>query len=207
MSIRAGLIGLLAGAQLIASGCAVEQDAHEAGEVGLSAQAFELGPWAESSWNWYSSIDELPLRICIELEQGTTMPEGTLRFLISSAVYKWVEAVQPIATTDLYHEVDYSCPRLVDGPLWDILAVLHRGSGRAWNYGDEIELYEDDPIFFESLLHELGHSFGLADTYDEASGGCKPDQPHSVMCDANLDTLQPDDIRGAQEAFRLVHPD
>jgi hypothetical protein len=202
---------LLIGALLAASGCAAElgdsADGKAAGKVGLTTQAYELASWVDSVWNRYSSIDQLPLRICIDREPGTTMLDSTLRIMLAFAVDSWVSAVQPITTTPLYNTVDFSCPRSIDGPLWDILAVLHTGPGRAWNYGDEIELYEDDPLFYESLLHELGHSFGLADTYDEATGGCKPGQPSAVMCDSNFQSLQPDDILGAREAFRTVHPD
>ena len=61
------------------------------------------------------------------------------------------------------------------------------------------------------LLHELGHVFGLVDTY-VVGGGVKTGQPHSIMSSAipfqnstGKLTLADDDIRGAQWLYNYFH--
>jgi PAN domain len=62
-------------------------------------------------------------------------------------------------------------------------------------------------IGYNTVLHEIGHAFGLGDTY--AEGGFFCDIHHdrfapastSVMCNANFANLQPDDIAGVQHLY------
>lgn len=56
------------------------------------------------------------------------------------------------------------------------------------------------------ILHELGHAFGLLDTYEGRGGKCKPNQPKSVMCTANFSEPQSDDEQGIQALYRRVFP-
>ena len=62
---------------------------------------------------------------------------------------------------------------------------------------------------YETILHEIGHVFGLNDTYDEnAAFTCKWGQPRSVMCPVSgtpPSALFPDDIAGIQMAFCSIH--
>lgn len=64
-----------------------------------------------------------------------------------------------------------------------------------------------DPYFadYTVLLHEIGHAFGLADTYD--SDGCKFGQPNAVMCGRRAKHVQllPDDINGVKHNFCKFH--
>ena len=53
-------------------------------------------------------------------------------------------------------------------------------------------------------LHELGHAFGLLDTYNGRGGSCRSGQPDSVMCWAKFETLQPDDIDGVRAVFTAL---
>ncbi len=62
------------------------------------------------------------------------------------------------------------------------------------------------------LLHELGHSFGLCDTYD-VTQNCDPNfsshwnnEPPSVMGMANYLYLSPDDIEGIRALFQRFAP-
>jgi hypothetical protein len=105
--------------------------------------------------------------------------------------------------------VEFTCDVINNDniPLYDFVVIMHAGGGRAWNHGDVVDLYDAEPLFYETVLHEMGHNFGMGDSYDEANGGCLPFQPPSVMCDSTFTTLQQDDIRGARQAFRLVRPD
>lgn len=69
---------------------------------------------------------------------------------------------------------------------------------------------EEGAVFwstFPALLHELGHSFGLCDTYDATmKDQCDPalssaEQPASVMRDANYLDLTPDDATAIRRLF------
>lgn len=60
---------------------------------------------------------------------------------------------------------------------------------------------------YRALIHELGHSFGLCDTYIATmKDRCDPnfssvDQPSSVMKDSNYFYLTDDDKEGIQRLF------
>ena len=58
---------------------------------------------------------------------------------------------------------------------------------------------------YSTILHELGHAFGLGDTYD--SSGCKFGQPNSIMCGSKREfpELQSDDINGVKFVFCRFH--
>lgn len=60
------------------------------------------------------------------------------------------------------------------------------------------------PTSADTLLHELGHSFGLRDTYDGV-GGCQPGEPDSLMCHLRSN-LTNDDIAGVTAMFCKVFP-
>ncbi len=65
---------------------------------------------------------------------------------------------------------------------------------------------------FDTILHEMGHAFGLGDTY--AEGGWFCDIHHgkfapsstSVMCNADFSDLQTDDIAGIQHLYCQKFP-
>ncbi len=60
---------------------------------------------------------------------------------------------------------------------------------------------------YPSLIHELGHSFGLCDTYEaKLKDACDPNyssalQPESVMKDSSFFYLTDDDVTGIQRLF------
>ena len=60
----------------------------------------------------------------------------------------------------------------------------------------------NSPFSFGVLLHEMGHAFGLQDTYPPRDGG----QPASIMsCSLTGDALGEDDIKGIQWLYRYTH--
>ena len=75
------------------------------------------------------------------------------------------------------------------------------------NVGEKHSAMRDDPIGdtrfnFVVLLHEIGHTFGLLDTYPPHDAG----QPASIMsCSLAGDTLGEDDIKGVQWLYRYIH--
>ena len=89
--------------------------------------------------------------------------------------------------------------------LPEISVVFNCRKGRAFMtpYYNSMNIYEADskttipetPFPFEALLHEIGHAFGLADTYVESTD---PTRAHIVSTDVNLKTVghQPITIMG-----------
>ena len=69
------------------------------------------------------------------------------------------------------------------------------------------------PFSFGVLLHEMGHAFGLQDTYPPHDGGQPASimphdrgQPASIMsCSLTGDALGEDDIKGIQWLYRYTH--
>jgi hypothetical protein len=93
------------------------------------------------------------------------------------------------------------------------------GSGRSfycpWRGGPcpEAQVIHLAPgVGFQTVLHEFGHAFGLSDVY--AEGGFFCDIHHgnyapsstSVMCNANFNALQSDDVEGIKHVFCSVYP-
>lgn len=66
---------------------------------------------------------------------------------------------------------------------------------------------DNEEAIFGITFHEMGHVFGLADTYS-SSGGCVKGQPAgSVMCTARKNELQPDDSAGVIAAYKRLYSD
>lgn len=202
---------LVFGTLLGLAGCMAEMPSGEIegagveGDVGVNSQAYKVAPWGDSRWNLYTFVAERAIRVCPIREAGTTLSDEALRWNILFAVFDWINSVQSSSTVPLFVNPVFDCQDLDGVPLYDIAVILHPGNGRAWNHGTHIDLYEAEPRLYETLLHEFGHSFGMDDTYVE-SGGCQPNQPPSVMCNATFTSLQTDDLRGARQAFRIVQP-
>lgn len=177
--------------------------APEKAEVGKTEQAFELFDMVQ--WWLVGKIQAAPgktLRVCV---QGTGINAGnrsTRESMIRTAIMKWVDAIRPTSTVGLINPADvvFTCP----GTPVDVAvdwSALPGATHRAYVAGSGVTLFEGDSAAV--VLHELGHVFGLSDTYVEGVWSCKPGQPDSVMCSTGFD-LQPDDVRGIQEAYAVA---
>jgi len=202
------LTPVLSVAALLGAGCQGQVSGTAGDEPGLRTAAYSVAPWAANPVeNLYSLVDDGPVRICIEMAPGATIARSTVENDLAWATWEWVNAVQPNSTASLHADVVFTCDRLVADyvPLFDMTVIVYPGPGRAWAHGDVMDLYDGEPQLYETVLHEMGHFFGLGDTYIEG-GGCQPNQPPSVMCNATFNTLQPDDVSGARQAFRVINP-
>ncbi|MCX6124673.1 MAG: hypothetical protein NTV34_07980 [Proteobacteria bacterium] len=124
--------------------------------------------------------------------------------IAKSAILKWVSALTPItdkplativeiaawnsAGCDAYFAVGNYSP--ANTSMGSVPRVNVASSG--W-YGSETV-----------ILHELGHAFGLLDTYNGRGGSCQSGQPSSVMCYAKFKDLMQDDILGVQAVYRSI---
>ena len=93
------------------------------------------------------------------------------------------------------------------------LTVAPQSMGRSVYDTQNAVVRLDPSAGFRVILHEFGHAFGLGDTYEE--GGTFPchmelgmfaPSSTSVMCNANFDSPQTDDIAGIQHLFCKTFP-
>ena len=70
-----------------------------------------------------------------------------------------------------------------------------------------IEIRKFNHKYYQLMVHEFGHAFGLLDTYkNKTSGRCKPGQPLSVMCTNFMNAPQKDDVAGLYAMYDMVYP-
>jgi hypothetical protein len=157
-------------------------------------------------------------RVCLNGTDVTPANRASKETMIRNAVITWVDAVRSVATTPLIGSADitFNTQASTDAGVgtrcvgtWDLQvswlgqngpAVTDPGldTGVAW-----MILFNTNGL--DTVLHELGHVFGLADT-SAVGGGCKPGQPNSVMCGSGTTTLAPDDMEGIRAVFRSAFP-
>jgi hypothetical protein len=208
-TIRTGVLSVAA--LLMVAGCGANASSSDASEdtengVGKTEEKYLVAPWA-GNLNFYSFVRSRNVQVCIDRQPGVGTDEGTMQLIVQYAVFDWVSAVQSVASVPLNTGTEFTCQELDGVPLYDVRVVLNAGTGRAWNYGDHIDLFDGSSELFADTLHEFGHSFGLGDTYVEGVWSCQPNQPTSVMCDnASLTALTTDDIQGAQQTYRIANP-
>ncbi len=144
-------------------------------EVGLTAKVYKY------------SID-----VCMS---GVT--DSELDGLVELSIKKWL---RPIRELDgrVTSNVSFSCPGDIE---IHASTELGRSFTRTGLYPSLYLNLRANYVEYE-LVHELGHAFGLGDTYEEQTYSCMPGQPASVMCNANSAFLQPDDINGIREMFK-----
>ncbi|SMF32619.1 hypothetical protein [Pseudobacteriovorax antillogorgiicola] len=119
---------------------------------------------------------------------GDQAARARVKGQIDRALTEWLKHIgheDPIYTQK-------SCTRSIK----DFSVELRPGSGRAFvrNF-DSVVLYSNST--YRTVLHEIGHVLGLADTYIEDVWTCKEGQPDSIMC--NQSTLTQDDIDGIKK--------
>jgi hypothetical protein len=157
-----------------------------------------------------SRVFEPEYRLCV-VSKLEGEARSTFKDQVDSAIQKWLEPLksltsQPVNTNVNFMDVDHleACANHAVH-----LTIEHKTDqrGRAHYVPSEqiIRLFEGDS--FGVLLHELGHAFGLADTYDEDRKGCVAGHPRSLMCPFALwgarypESLYQDDVIGIQNSF------
>ena len=136
-------------------------------------------------------IHEEAIDVCL-----TNGGENIIRRFISESIHEWLMPMREI-NPRVTNIVRFTCPGHVD-------ITINSGQGRAHTYLNRypaIYIYEEDPYLPYKILHEIGHAFGLDDTYEAQGGTCMSEQDSSVMCHANSRFLQEDDIEGARNLF------
>ncbi len=195
--VRAGLVTLAAAFSLQACG------SREKGQGGVSHPNFiSFGP---SVHGLTEKVKKPEIRIClVGVDAGSEWEkwEGN----IQSAVLKWVDALRPVAQGELTQTV-----LVTDGTTnCDAFVKVVPGTWSNTQIGSVPTVNMDRTGYFASftvLLHEFGHAFALADTYQGGqSGNCKPNQPQAVMCNTSFDTPQDDDVTGVRSVYKSTFP-
>jgi len=177
------------------SACAAQDDSDEATKK--TEDPFVERPWSDVLGS--SLIEPAtrgPIRVRIVNTAAMTKPWADwMRW----GVGRWVHALRNLPGGSTLS----SYVQFVDSGE-DLTLFVHAGDGRAFYVPgnplgqQHIEVWEGDSRGVKVLVHELGHAFGLGDTYVEGTWLCAPEQPTAVMCNADTDDLRADDIRGVR---------
>ncbi len=187
--------GVLLAGLPIAMGCA-DLSGEPGDDLGRATQAFQSLD-ALSSYLTAHVQRGSTIRMCVTGTGVTSANRASHEADIREAVSEWVSAMAPVSKVALISgdAVTFTC----NTP--DYTVEYFDQAGRANATYQRIHMFRSDG--YETLLHEFGHAFGLADTYIEDVWSCEGDQPDSLMC-SGRGTLQPDDILGIQEVYCTV---
>lgn len=219
--LRTTAIAVLSAAILTVSSCTeAPDDAAENTEQSASGEQPYIAPTQPWTGLWYAVVDH-DVRICLLPMYGATNV-ATYENFIRTAVASWVFAASGVSNglAPLHTGVVFTDQNCTNS---DLTIWLHPG----WASTTKIDPFPDTSVpdkfrtrpYFntssvlarpymrifdntaeETVLHEFGHAFGLADTYEDGAG-CKEYQPPSVMCQSSP-TLTNDDINGVRQTFR-----
>ena len=169
-------------------------------------------PYLFTSWEALMPLVHNPaIRICISgtATNAANMPQRFTQ--VQSAISKWLLGISDASTKPLVSSSDIflSCNQ----PDWTFRfwatpnpdpnnPLLPGISGipytEIYPLGDNVHV----------LLHEVGHLFGLLDTYNSLKPGtCLSNQPDSVMCEqSRSEQLMPDDVAGVLARYCRMYP-
>lgn len=147
-------------------------------------------------------VHQATMRVCYYDTSNSTRRKEVLK----TSILKWVAALSDVAKKPLTNSVEIVGWGSAGCDLQFVVgnySVAHAQMGvlprvnvapSGW--------YGSDTV----ILHELGHAFGLLDTYSGRGGACQAGQPSSVMCYASFMELKPDDIAGMKSLYRDIFP-
>lgn len=115
---------------------------------------------------------------------------------IKQQLLYWLEPMR-----ELSKEVTDTIEIKEDAEQFDMQISYRDREGRAFTDALENHIYLYKGYKKSTLLHEMGHVFGLADTYVEGTWECKRGEAASVMCNDKYTVLQADDIAGVKNLY------
>ncbi len=195
------------------SGCMAEVDDE-------SAIATETQEFKGFSMNPNYLMDRIAMEdtiiVCLTGSNVTSSNFNQRKQSIINAMMPWINAAKGAAvsppsfdSSDIYFHSGSTCH---DQPDIDIIWNTGAGGHLVTQPNGYIRVELSQYPSTHDLLHEMGHVFGLHDTYWQGHTGCLPGQPESVMCGRSVSngtgftTLQSDDIRGVQEIYCVANP-
>jgi hypothetical protein len=177
---------LALGLALIAAGCGVQP----------GTSRTEYKPLDRSYEGVLRKIEHPTITICLKgLDASDQWATWT-----RESVLKWIAPLRersavPLADTVTFATAGAACTSA------DAEVNLYAQNFRAYTQiGSRPAIFvsRQDARDGHVIFHELGHAFGMGDTYGLPDSGSQPD---SVMKTARFDTLQDDDLRGIRYLY------
>lgn len=208
MAIVASLPGCVAGVE-------GEPGFDESSELSTREQAF-LGFSSQPNYLMDRVATGELITACL---MGSNVDSGNFtnrKTRIANAMVKWATAargagisVPTFDANDIFFHTSATCMEQPDVHItWDAPADGHV----VWHSNGFIYVKLTGDVTEHDMLHEMGHVFGLHDTYWKDHEGCLPGQAPSVMCGRSVPggvgftSLQTDDINGVREIYCVANP-
>lgn len=165
-------------------------------------------------------VHQEKLSVCLRGYERGSPQYANLERWTQTALTAWIDVLAPAVPQDrrasLVRNFEFSAARNPNSPcIGADGATVPRGSidlivsyvptfTRSFTYveGKDVWVNLASNYNYGTLLHELGHAWGLDDTYLERTGACQQDQPESLMCHSQNGRLLEDDVLGIQAAYR-----
>jgi hypothetical protein len=139
------------------------------------------------------------IRVCYSDASNSAAHRNDVEF----AILEWIRPLRSQSDTPLTNAV-----KLVSrGQPCDVAVSVGNYSPAYTDMGNLPSVHINSSGWYGSktvTLHEMGHAFGLLDTYNGRGGSCQTGQPESVMCRASFTALKADDELGIIKMLHLV---
>ncbi len=197
------MLALAGGAIFALTGCAMEAgtDSSEFDSDDLAQKDQEFIAW-DNAQTYLIARAQSSVTVCLQGSGMTTANRPTREGWFRTAIDAWVDGARGASSVALITNanVTFSCSNQHVTVNWS------SSSGRANAGKGFVNLFSGDG--YTTVLHELGHVFGIGDTYVEGVWTCHPGQQNSVMCGSGglFSTLQPDDINAISEVYCMAFP-
>jgi hypothetical protein len=160
------------------------------------------------------------ITVCLRGTDITTSTFNNRKTRIVNAMMKWVSAARNAAISPppfdaskfIFHNSS-TCRETPDVDItWNTTRDYTDGYLLVDIFHGVIRVRLGAEVSEHDMLHEMGHVFGLHDTYWKDHEGCLPGQPVSVLCGRSVPggvgflELQSDDINGVQEIYCVANP-
>lgn len=140
--------------------------------------------------------------VCLVNEAGVEASvTSRMRTDIQTSVQTWIRPLQDF-TTQIPSSINVTEVAAENNcGAHDLKVKIIGANGRAYVQSGVVYLFGSSG--YGTVLHELGHVFGLHDTYVEGIWRCERGQPTSVMCNHNdySDALSQDDVEGILDRY------
>ena len=144
------------------------------------------------------------INVCLEGASPSTEEEWTQK--IQKATLTWIEPIRKLSKSTLTEKVEV----VPNSSNCDATVKIFPSVHAVTYTGSKPTVHMAASGYFSNynvLLHEFGHVFGLADTYQNGqSGNCQPGQPQAIMCNTAFKDMQADDIAGVSSVYKRAFP-